>query len=116
MAKPKKINTIVDEYKPIMDLNALKKSPDEIFLARDMVFHFTKGFNEKQNAYNYINLWSGNGYIESYQLNNGYYEYVDSEWIGSTKSTTTRGHVMGEFLYNQRVHKNYRDIILSFPK
>jgi len=104
------------EYDPVKNLKSLKAVPETIFLARDMVFYRYNGCLSRDEAEQYINSWSGNGYIEVYELSGNYYYFKGAEWIGSTKGGAARGPVMGEQLNGGGIPKEIRDIILSCKK
>jgi len=93
----------------------MKKSDDTstIFLARDTIFHLYKQCKSRDEAEAYINKWSGKGYIERYELEGDFYYYKDAEFIGKLLRGEVKGPIMGEQLCNQRVHKNFANIILA---
>ena len=81
----------------------------KVYLARDMIFHTYKGCSSKGEAEDFINSWSGKGYIEVYKKEGDRY-YYDNDYsvVGERIGT-----LMGPDLLGQGIHQKYAHIILN---
>jgi hypothetical protein len=90
--------------------------PKIIFLARDMTYHTFMGCDTRQEAEDYINHLSGKGYIETFELENDYYNFKGADWVGGKEKRESHGTTFGSDLENQGVFKDHISFIFNYIK
>lgn len=84
--------------------------PNTIYLARDMVYHNYKRCFSYEEGEEYIQSWSGKGYVEKYELNGDSYYFIEVYSVGGSKEGN--GPIFGSQLYSRKVNISHAHVIL----